>query len=311
MMNLHHIDTTHRREPIGRTRLAETSTVRENIYEHRFLAEIGEELLARGIELEIMRGEIDRWGHDIVLEAGPIIRHTQLKVMVAGGARTDITVNTRLLAKPSACVVWLVYEPDLRTFVEVRWFGGAPGQALPDLGTRLAKHSRANSKGVKAERSNQRKLGLNKFERLADLEQLCDRLFGLLPADPLEFLRSRMSMTDDAAPRWVREVMLGDFHAIPEHLDWNNAASLAGLVDGYRILDMKGEAAEPFLARQRSVFAQTGHWLGDAVDLWVTLFLELRADRMGANDLTNSVSQLDTLCRQLRSALVAAEANHA
>ena len=228
MMNLHHNDATHGRKPSRRARLSETSTLRENIYEHRFLAEIGEELLARGIELEIMRGEIDRWGHDIVLEAGSIIRHTQLKVTVAGGARTDITVNTRLLAKPSACVVWLVYEPDLRTFVEVRWFGGAPGQALPDLGTRLAKHSRANSKGVKAERSNQRKLGLNKFERLADLEQLCDRLFGLLPADPLEFLRSRMSMTDDAAPRWVREVMLGDFHAIPEHLDWNNAASLAG-----------------------------------------------------------------------------------
>jgi len=133
---------------------------------------------------------------------------------------------------------------------------------------------------VKAKRPNQRKLGLNKFERLADLAQLCDRLFGLLPADPLEFLRSRMSMTDDAAPRWVREVTRGDFDVIPENLNWNNAAPLGGLVDGYRILEMKDETAEPFLTRQRSVFVQTGHWSGDAVDLWVTLFLELRADRM-------------------------------
>lgn len=311
MMNLHQIDTTHRREASRRAQLAATSTLRENIYEHRFLAEIGEELLARGIELEIMRGEIDRWGHDIVIEAGSIIRHTQLKVTVAGGARSDITVNTRLLAKPSACVVWLVYEPDRRTFVEVRWFGDAPGKALPDLGTRLAKHSRANSKGVKAERSSQRKLGLNKFERLADLEQLCDRLFGMLPADPLEFLRSRISMVNDASPHWVHEVTLGDFHAIPEDLDWNNAGPLGGLVDGYRILEMKDETAEPFLTRQRSVFAQTGHWPGDAVDLWVTLFLELRADRMGANDLTTSVGQLDTLCQQLRNALVLPETNHA
>jgi hypothetical protein len=38
------------------------------------------------------------------------------------------------------------------------WFGGQPGMGLPELGSRIARHSRANSTGSKAERMRQQAL---------------------------------------------------------------------------------------------------------------------------------------------------------
>ena len=65
-----------------------------------------------------------------------------------------------------------------RVDVQYRWFGGLPGEPLPDLGDVVAKHSKANAQGVKLERPAIRKVNLGQFERLPDAAALLDRLFG-------------------------------------------------------------------------------------------------------------------------------------
>ena len=88
--------------------------------------------------------------------------------------------------------------------------------------------------------------------------------------------------------------------------------ALAHLIDGYRMLELLG-GADPsdFLDRQRAEQQSTEIWPGDAARLWITLFLEARADHFGANDASDPPSRLGLLCRRLREALIALETAHA
>lgn len=292
--------------------LTHQSSMREKVFEHIFLGQLGAELLARGVEYSELHSTVDWDGFDVLLEAGSIQRHTQLKVMRRGGARADLTVNTRLAMRPSGCVVWLTYDPATRDFCDIRWFGGSPGEPLPDLGDKIAKHTRANSKGVKSERWDHRVLAASRLERLSDLSHLVDRMFGQLPADSLHFLQSRLRHDGAAGPAWLQQAADGDFTAIPEDLAWDDGHALARLMDGYRLLELiSGHDPTAFLDAQRSGQQSTGIWPGDAAQLWTTLFLEVRADRLGANEGSIETLHLDQLCRQLRDALIALETDHA
>jgi hypothetical protein len=157
------------------------SSMREKAFEHVFLGALGIELLDRGLDYEVLHGEVDKDGYDVVLETGGIMRHVQLKVMIAGGARADVSVSTKLSAKPSACVLWLTWDPIARAFSAIRWFGDLPGRPLPDIGDKIAKHSRANAQGIKAERPGHRIVPTRRFETLTGFAELADRLFGELP----------------------------------------------------------------------------------------------------------------------------------
>lgn len=293
--------------------LTHQSSMRENMFEHMLLGQLGAELMARGVDYDELHASVDREGFDVLLEAGDIQRHTQLKVKIAGGARSDVSIHTRLSARPSGCVVWLTYDPATRSFCDIRWFGGAPGEPLPDLGTRVARHSRANSQGQKAERPLHRVVAASRFERLDDVAHLADRLFGRLPHDPLDFLRSRLQPKLAPDTGSLTEVAHGDLAAIPADLSWGNEATqLAHLINGYRMLELLG-GGDPaaFLGRQRQAQRDTGRWPGDAALLWTTLFLEARAEHFGSNDFSGEAPHLDLLCRQLRDALVQLETNHA
>jgi hypothetical protein len=62
---------------------------------------------------------------------------------------------------------------------EFWWLGGAHGQSLPDIsGFKVAKHTKANSLGVKAERPSLRTVPQSAFTRLATTNELIERLFG-------------------------------------------------------------------------------------------------------------------------------------
>lgn len=275
----------------------------EQVLEYQFLAALTPELLRRGLRFEVLRGDFDLDGHDLVIEADGITRHIQLKGMVAGGKTRHVPVNTRLRSKVSGCVVWMTYDPASLEIKGWRWFGGVPGGRLPHLGERVAKHSRGNSDGVKAERPHIRILPSSKFETMTDVAALADELFG---AASLVRLRSHLRHADPQAASWLELVKAGHFSAIPADLNWDRSCELAHLVNGYDLAEELnlGDPVE-YAERQLEAALRMGIWPGDAAELWITLFLEHRRWRSSSPHEPDPAvkSLLDRLVRQLRAAL--------
>ena len=78
-------------------------------------------------DIEVLKSEVDRAGYDIVLEANGIIRHVQLKSSFIGSKVREVSVSTRLLAKPGDCVIWLEFDADTQAIEKYLWFGGSAG----------------------------------------------------------------------------------------------------------------------------------------------------------------------------------------
>lgn len=159
-------------------RLTRQSSLREKVFEFQLLGELGIEMLARGIDFAVLHSMSDRDGYDVVIETGPIVRHIQLKTTIIGTTTREVPINRRLASRPAGCILWSVFDPEIRRFVEYRWFGAMSGHPIPDLGHRAVRHSRANASGVKAIRPDMRSLSLASFERLYTIEAVADRLFG-------------------------------------------------------------------------------------------------------------------------------------
>jgi len=117
----------------------------------------------------------------LVVAYRKVVRHIQLKAMTEGGKRNDVNIGLKLMEKPSGCVVWIVVTPqlDLSSFL---WFGGAPGQPLPDISSlKVVKHTKGNAEGIKTERPNHRLVPRSRFEQVGTLDVLPERLLGPLP----------------------------------------------------------------------------------------------------------------------------------
>jgi hypothetical protein len=146
----------------------------EKALEYRFLADLTAALLMCGIPFEILRPEVDARGHDLVIEAGGVLRHIQLKGLGEGGRRSDFTLHQGLTSRPSACVIATVYDRTTLQPTGYRWLGGPPGVPIRQLGDRLAHHTR----GAKGERPDHRTVRLSQFDRVETMDGLVDRLFG-------------------------------------------------------------------------------------------------------------------------------------
>ncbi|MDQ6948835.1 MAG: hypothetical protein M3256_21895 [Actinomycetota bacterium] len=153
------------------------SSSREALIEHVFVAEVLQEAwFAREQLLEVLRSEVDAAGYDVVFECGAIVRHVQLKASELGGKTSRQTINIRLAEKPSGCVVWVVYKErvqDHRLDLSYLWFGGHPGEPLPDLGHLVGRNPRS-----KTPRPGTRVVPRAHFERVASTPALVERLFG-------------------------------------------------------------------------------------------------------------------------------------
>ncbi|MET4218291.1 hypothetical protein ABIB00_003509 [Bradyrhizobium sp. LB14.3] len=155
------------------------SSIREQALFHLLLGELMATRWQQGRhDIEVLKSEVDRGGYDIVLEANGILRHIQLKSTFSGSAVRHVTVSTRLLEKPSGCVIWLEVNQQTLTLERYFWFGGQPGERLPDLGSKVSRHSRGDSTGQKLERPMHRDLGKACFERIDSADDLLARLFG-------------------------------------------------------------------------------------------------------------------------------------
>jgi hypothetical protein len=159
------------------------STLRERIVEHVFVGDALRTLWRMGItDVEVLRSEFDAGGYDLVMSYRKIVRHIQFKSVTEGGKAARVNVNLKLMEKPSGCVIWIIVSSKDLEFKSYRWFGGAPGEPLPNImNLQVAKHAKGNAIGVKLEKPNHRIVPLSEFERLPTMNAVLGRLFGPLP----------------------------------------------------------------------------------------------------------------------------------
>jgi hypothetical protein len=160
------------------------SSFYEQLVEHVFVAELLQEAWFRhGEIIEVLRSEVDASGFDLVLECRGVLRHVQLKTSRTAARTAAQKVSLALGTKPSGCVVWVLRDEDhgsARMRLSFLFFGGRPGERLPSLETyRVARHTKADSKGQKALRPGLRVVPKSRFEPAATTSVLLERLFGL------------------------------------------------------------------------------------------------------------------------------------
>jgi hypothetical protein len=163
---------------------AEKSSLREKIIEHVFVGEVLKALWRRGIRnIEVLKPEVDAGGYDLVMDLQGITRHIQLKSSYTGASTKKQKVSLALAAKPSGCVVWIRFDPDTLKLGPFLWFGGKPGEPLPDISSfPVAKHTKANAQGIKLERPNLRVLSKSRFTVLNTMDDVLAVLFGPMQA---------------------------------------------------------------------------------------------------------------------------------
>jgi hypothetical protein len=156
------------------------SSYRESLLEHLFSGEIMRHLWTKGFsQVEVLKSQVDNNGYDLILEANGATRHVQLKSSHHEAATSRINTHVQLAEKPSGCIIWIYFAPDTLALGPFLWFGGKPGEPLPDLsGFAVAKHAKGNAQGVKAERPNVRTVPKSRFTRVETMEELSERLFG-------------------------------------------------------------------------------------------------------------------------------------
>lgn len=160
------------------------SSFYEKLAEHVFISEILQETwYGFGKITEVLHSEVDASGYDVVFDCNGYMRHVQLKMSKAGGKAAIQKVNIALAEKPSGCVVWILREEvqeAKRMRMSFRYFGSEPGEKLPVLdGLPMAKHTKGNKDGVKAERPAIRLVPRARFVSVATTTELVGHLFGL------------------------------------------------------------------------------------------------------------------------------------
>lgn len=167
-------------EPFAFAALYTDSSLREKLIEHVFMGELLRRLWQRGErDVEVLRAEVDRGGYDLVLECNHVLRHVQFKSSHSDAKTSEVSVNLNLAAKPSGCVIWVLFNPSTLLLGPFLWFGGAPGQPLPPLGDQMARHSKADATGRKAERPNLRVVKRRRFTILRTMDEVIGALFGM------------------------------------------------------------------------------------------------------------------------------------
>ncbi len=290
----------------------ENSVLREKVIEHVFLAELSRALLLKTrIPFEVLRSEFDANGYDLVVEAGGVLRHIQLKAGRLGGKRANVDINTALSSKPGGCVVWMMVDEATLKLGPFYWFGGAPGEPLPPPGDRVGRHTKGDANGLKAFRPGMRVIPKGRFKRLETIEQVAATLFGASVTDErgllMRHLAERRAEPLPAGPEhdWLTAVRAGQFSAIPTNLEWEGSAHLAHLIDGF-VLAREMGIDDPYVFADGSLAdAQaTGVWRGSPARLWLALFMEHRRWRQsGIEPGPDVVVLLDRLVRALTFSL--------
>ncbi len=283
------------------------SVEREKLFERQLIGEIVRRMLLRGRRCEVLRAEFDASGHDVLLESDGVSRHVQLKAMRGDGRRMDVNIHTALAAKPSGCVLWMLVDPASLTTSGFLWFGGRPGEPLPPLGDRVVKHTKANADGLKTERPGLREVRRSRFEKLQDIDQLIERLFGTaVERDVLRLKRHlrQRPLTPADGPAWMAHLQAGRFEAFPERLDDDGQIALAHLVDGYALMGLSGPTEASAVVAPVLATLDRGEVVLPS-NLWAAMFLEHRRLRFeGREPNDQEAAALRRMADRLRHSLL-------
>ena len=178
-MSGHPVDLAEKAAQPGPGNDSGASSRLENVLEHLFVGELLRCLWRQGHrDVEVLRTEVDAFGYDLVIETGGVLRHIQLKASHRAAKTAKVGIGLSLAAKPSGCVVWMLYDSGSLELGPFRWFGGKPGEKLPPLGDRIVRHSKGNAKGEKTFRPNLREVTAGRFKVLSTMAELAKELFG-------------------------------------------------------------------------------------------------------------------------------------
>lgn len=159
---------------------SEQSSLREKLIEHLFIGEILKHAWQSQIfDIEVLKSEVDNGGYDVVLESNGIIRHIQLKTSAHGAKTAQQKLHLRLADKPAGCCIWIYFDPKSLTLGPFLYFGGESANSpLPSLeDARIARHTKGNQDGLKAERPNIRIVPKGRFQCCDSIQELFNRLF--------------------------------------------------------------------------------------------------------------------------------------
>lgn len=249
---------------------AENSTLREKVLEHVFLSELSKALLLQmRVPLEVLRSEFDAHGYDVVVEAAGVVRHVQLKATRTGGRRASVDISRALASKPGGCVVWFGVDEASLEIGPFWWLGGMPGEPMPALSGKPARHSRANATGEKADRGALVEVPRRAFEKTITMTELASKMFGV--EDHVVRLRRHLAERGHG----LRELRLDPDAA------WDQTVEFAHLVDGYELCGLPPERAFDVLEQAERRARRERRWGGSALELWTLLFLSHRRARFG------------------------------
>ncbi len=158
----------------------EHSSYREKLIEHLFVGELLKLSWQNGdCQLEIAKPEVDNSGYDIIAENNNMVRHVQLKASYIGGKTARQKVHIKLSQKPSGCIVWVYFDENTLELGPFYYFGGKPGKPLPDIvDAKIARHTKGDQDGYKAERPNIRVINKGAFEKHDTIQSIYSALFG-------------------------------------------------------------------------------------------------------------------------------------
>ena len=159
---------------------SEHSSYREKLIEHLFVSELLKISWNRGdCQLEVAKPEVDNSGYDLIAEVRSVVRHIQLKASYIGGKTSRQKVHVKLAEKMSGCVVWVYFDENTLDLGPFYFFGSEPGKPLPSIeNEKVARHTKGDSEGHKAERPNIRELNKGAFTCYDSIEDLYKTLFG-------------------------------------------------------------------------------------------------------------------------------------
>jgi hypothetical protein len=170
------------------------SSLRESIIEHLFAGQILKTLWEQDrFDVEVLKPQVDNAGYDLAIgfNSGrkrdrPTVRHIQLKCSNASSKTDSVNVSVKLTEKPSWCVIWIFVDGTL----DFKSFGWLDSQtchpSFNDANFKVARHTKGDSTGKKAERPGLRVVPKSKFAKLSSVGEVMGRLFADAPEKECE-----------------------------------------------------------------------------------------------------------------------------